>query len=183
MVNILLSIALMSYLKPVPNWEVGFFIDPIAYGLSIQKNFNSAVGFRVFGAFHIGRTQEYEDGNVVDKPYSWARWGIRVMKYFPTYTALTPYMAFGIEGNSSTKYGYTGRGYSTSEVRLAGAIYAVGLQFFLPISASRVSYQGIAMDLEVNAYYHIYRYLLNVSRDEELTFGGLGLGWGIHYTW
>ncbi len=183
MVNLMLAMFLTGYLRPVPNWEVGFFIDPIAYGLSIQKNFKPGVGLRAFGAFHVGRTQEIENGTLVDKPYSWAKWGFRVIKYFPTYTSITPYMAFGIEGNSKYQYIASHGGGNTQEVRLAGGIYAVGLQAFIPLSASRVSYQGIAMDIEVNAYYHVYRYIFNIPENEEVNYGSIGLGWGIYYTW
>ena len=92
-------------------------------------------------------------------------------------------MGFGIEGRSDIRYRADYRGGSTQEIRLAGGIYAVGLQLFIPLNVSKVSNQGIAMDLEVNAYYHLYKYMLNVYEDEPVTFGGLGLGWGVYYTW
>ncbi len=183
MIAFLMAVMLSGYVKPVPNWEVGFFIDPVAYGLSVQKNFQTGVGMRAFGAFHVGVVQEEENGTIREKPYSWAKWGVRILKYFPTYTYVIPYMALGLEGNSRYRYVSDIGGGTTQEVRLVGGIYAVGLHVFIPVAASRTSYQGLAMDLEVNAYYHIYRYVVNIPENQEVNYGSIGLGWGIYYTW
>ena len=185
MVNTLMVLSLVvGYIKPVPNWQVGFFVDPIAYGLTVHYNSERGNGMRGFFAFRVGEKSYYlpDSNDYVIRPYHWIRWGLRLYKYFVMSSYVIPYMSVGLEGRSKSEYYQDGFTLRHTEQALSGGVYSIGVTIYLPFS--RRGSQGIAMDFEVNSYYLFFRKTVGTVEDEdERNYGGIGAGWGIYYTW